>query len=187
MGDRVACRSIRAPTSNKLEPPENPGRFTSLFRPASPVARSPRHRQCHDLQHTAMATGKHVNRPTRNVPLMRHSPGNPKAYVIVAATGSAPVADCGTRDARSIFPGTTADHADRAIARQPRRPVTRGTPITSIPAILRPLPDIAMHIVKAKFVRGETANGSRVYPLISALRQAAAARVRTIVHVFMTG
>ena len=47
-----------------------------------------------------------------------------------------------------VDPGTAANYPVNTVASRPRRPVLRGPTIAIVPAVLDPLPDIAMHVVE---------------------------------------
>src|SRR5262245_48460772 len=61
----------------------------------------------------------------------------------------------GTRVPRRVVPGGRAAFPQRAVALQPRAPVGWRAGIGWVPAILRPFPDIADHVVQPKCVRLE--------------------------------
>src|SRR5262252_8183112 len=54
---------------------------------------------------------------------------------------------------RNIVPGAAASHASYAASDCPRRPITGRAVVVAMPAIRRPLPRIAGHVVQAERVR----------------------------------
>jgi hypothetical protein len=55
----------------------------------------------------------------------------------------------------SVSPRTTASDTTAAFAARPWRAIGRRSLVIGVPAILRPLPDVADHIVETKSIRGE--------------------------------
>ena len=62
------------------------------------------------------------------------------------------------QETRKVEPGPTAQSAVIAIAAGPRIAIVRCTAIRAVPAILDPLPHIAVHVIKAKGVGRKTTN-----------------------------
>src|SRR5262249_29656876 len=65
---------------------------------------------------------------------------------------------------RLVIPGTTADHALLPVLVEPGAAVLRRAFVTGMPAILAPLPDVAVHVVEVPGVRLLLADG-RIFAL----------------------
>ena len=76
----------------------------------------------------------------------------PKTEVAAAEAGAAPVAVGGTQPGWITAPGPAAQHAPTTVAAilfQPGTAVLWRALVIIMPAVLHPLPDVAVHIVKA--------------------------------------
>ena len=64
---------------------------------------------------------------------------------------------------REVAPGSSAQYAEAAIS-VPHRAIARIAGIFSIPAILHPFPDVAVHVVETPRIGGERVDTSRCHP-----------------------
>jgi hypothetical protein len=79
-------------------------------------------------------------------------PGNPAADSAAPDDGLVPAAVRRAQVARFVVPGAAAHHAAAAIAAGPGAAVIWRPLVVVVPAVLDPLPDIAMHVVEAPLV-----------------------------------
>src|SRR5262245_10097953 len=106
-------------------------------------------------------TGLMVRRRSR-----RYRSSDPQAESVELNIDIAPEADGRADDLALVAPGTAADDTvARIAAEQPRRSVCRRAVVVLVPAILDPLPDIAVHIVKPPRVRLQRSNRRRLLPV----------------------
>src|SRR6266481_2849179 len=103
----------------------------------------------------------------------------------VVAAGAALGSEPGrrTQEFRIARPGAAADAAPPAIALRPRRPVGRGAFVALVPAILDPLPDVALPLEEAPGVRLEAVGRNRLLPKL-ALGTAPVGEVPVVVRLF---
>src|SRR5262245_50895987 len=96
-------------------------------------------------------------------------PADPEAQVEVPVAGVGP----GPADRAEVVwigvPGPAAHDPVRAVALDPRRTIRRAALIIVVIAILDPLKDVAMHVVKTEGVRWKLSHRRRVEPLVGAL------------------
>ena len=88
-------------------------------------------------------------------------PHNPNPKVVISVFEDIPRTIRGTEIPWLAAPCSAPHDPTPAITTQPRRTILRGTPIAVIPAVLDPLPDIAVNIVYAKGICRKTADGQR--------------------------
>ena len=75
--------------------------------------------------------------------------GHAETGVVVPPCGGVATAVRGAVGTRAEAPGTAARHASRAVAAQPGATVRRGAFVSVVPAILDPLPNVAVRVVQA--------------------------------------
>ena len=82
--------------------------------------------------------------------------GQTEAEIEVAARAGVPGTIGGMQEPRSVMPGTAPNHSQAAVTTHPGAAIRRGTYVTAVPAILYPLPHIAMHVLQAPSVGRKT-------------------------------
>jgi len=109
-----------------------------------------------------LATGWLPFTPPHWYPIRRHShkiqdsrgPSNTETAVVASVCRGVPVAECGAQILRKIVvPRTAAHNPQGALPLCPCNTCSRRTTVVRIPTILRPLPNVAVHIVKTKLIR----------------------------------
>ena len=85
-------------------------------------------------------------------------PGDSETDVAVAVGREAFRAERRTQESREVDPGAAAQYAAAAPAGDPCRTVRRGADVSIVPAVLDPLPHVAVHVVQAERVRRERAH-----------------------------
>src|SRR5262245_56542140 len=90
--------------------------------------------------------------------------GNAEALAAVSVMGLVPVADRGTWMVGAICPGAASDDAVAAIASRSGASVTRITAVLVVPAIFRPIPNVAMDVVKSPRICTETVHAHSLLP-----------------------
>src|SRR5262245_16525212 len=78
----------------------------------------------------------------------KKGPRDPEAEIDAPAAGGDPVAAGGAEDPRKGAPGASAERPTTAIAGCPGRAIGRRAVVIVIPAVLHPLPQVAMHLVE---------------------------------------
>src|SRR5439155_18500128 len=84
------------------------------------------------------------------------SPGDAKSKVDQTVVRPLPFAPCSAEGVGSIAEACTAYDAKAAVSIQPRRSIARITRVLLVPATLRPLPHVAVHVVEAPWVGKKT-------------------------------
>ena len=88
---------------------------------------------------------------------LRNCSGHPEPEAVAPAHGEVPAAGGGPAIPRNAAPGAATHHATawsrRCFRIAPRRSVARRSPVIIVPIVLDPLPDIAVHVVQAPWVR----------------------------------
>ena len=82
--------------------------------------------------------------------------GNAEALAAISVMGLVPVAERGAQMVRAISPGAASDDAVIAIPSRSCASVTRIAVIFVVPAIFRPIPNVAVNVVKTPRVRTKT-------------------------------
>ena len=88
-----------------------------------------------------------------------YCPGQTEPVAEAPVPGRVPDAERRAEAARRAAPGAAAQHTLGTISACPRAPVGRSARVTLVPAIVRPFPYVAQHIMQAERVRPETAHG----------------------------
>src|SRR5262249_10768113 len=92
--------------------------------------------------------------------------GQPKSDVVVPAVGIPPLAVGGAKALWAVTPGTAAEHPATACAACSRVAIA-GIPIVAIvPAVLGPIPHVAVYLVEAPRVRIEAVDGHGPLPIL---------------------
>src|SRR5215469_10272598 len=95
----------------------------------------------------------------RNKELRRKRPRDPETKVVEPVVGGEPVAVRRAEEGRGEEPGPAAHDTARTISTlDPSRAVRRCADVALVVAILRPLPDIAHHVVETEPVSGKRAD-----------------------------
>ena len=92
-------------------------------------------------------------------------PPDPKPIAVAPVDGGVPVAVRGAEVPRIVDPGAAAKDPATAISGCPGGAIRRRAAVISIPAVLHPLPHVAMHVVEAKGVGLERAHLDRLLPV----------------------
>src|SRR5262249_7803880 len=96
--------------------------------------------------------------------------------VAAPEVGGDPEAACGAEAPRIVAPGAAAKNPATTISGCHRRAVRRRAIVVVIPAVLHPLPHVAVHVVEAPPVLRETVHSHRLLPVF-ALGPAAVVRL----------
>lgn len=84
-----------------------------------------------------------------------------KTHVWIAEPRAASAPGCGAEEHSGTIPGTATRNAQATIAGEPGRAVGRRAVVAVVPAILHPLPHVAVHVVQSEPVRRERPDGQR--------------------------
>lgn len=108
-----------------------------------------------------LATRLSERRPLTIADKASETPGNAKTLHTAAVMREVPVAVSRAQVGWAIVPGTTARDAPSAIAGRSYASVSRVIGVTLVPAIVGPVPDVSVHVVKTPRIRTEAvdANG----------------------------
>src|SRR5262245_10311314 len=109
----------------------------------------------------------------------RQRPRHPKAEVVESRVPGIPKPQRGAQELGKLEPRAAAYDAEFAIAR-PGRTVGGCGLVAVVPAVLRPLPHIAVHLVEAPRVWRESIDRHRLPP-IGAFRAAAIGEIAVVV------
>ena len=92
-------------------------------------------------------------------------PGNTETDLEVADTGVVLTAVCRAQEPRHVTPGAATQHAPLAFSGLPSLAIRWGTRIPVIPAVLRPLPYVAMNFMETKGIRRKRTHLYRLSPI----------------------